>query len=272
MIGALLKTLRLLRTLVFWGLLICLAGLNVATLTSQAIFNGLSAAVEMLVPEASVRAKVVGESARFRREAEAARVDRDRARAERRRASAALDRSRARGAAAEKRLARAEEVIERQRAAARRLSRKIVPRMGGNLRRNVISMPLEALPYVGWRVIAGVTALEIGDACATIEDMAMLEADFGLASAGSVEGKSYCGVTKDQLLRSIWRGDSQESCEMLRESGAELEECAPNRPLPPPSATVNTARRTLPDPPPPPELSPPKQTRALEAPEPPAKP
>ena len=45
-------------------------------------------------------------------------------------------------------------------------------------KRNVSSMPGEALPYFGSAIIVGITALEINDLCATLKDMAALRLAF----------------------------------------------------------------------------------------------
>lgn len=72
------------------------------------------------------------------------------------------------------RLDAAETRVARRLDQADRLTARIARRSARNATRNIAAIPLESLSVAGALTIAGVTALEVRDACRTISDMAAL--------------------------------------------------------------------------------------------------
>jgi hypothetical protein len=71
-------------------------------------------------------------------------------------------------------------------------------------------MPGEALPWFGAVAIAGVTALEVSDLCATLEDMAELEREF--QPSGDEAASTVCSIevpTAEDLWATIKSSPSQ---------------------------------------------------------------
>ena len=73
-------------------------------------------------------------------------------------------------------------------------------------RRNVSSMPGEALPYLGSAIIVGITALEISDLCATLKDMAALKSAFNPDAIQSENELKVCSIkipSREEIVASI---------------------------------------------------------------------
>lgn len=73
-------------------------------------------------------------------------------------------------------------------------------------RREVTSMPGEALPYLGTAVIVGVTALEISDLCATLKDMEALKLAFNPDAVQSERELEVCSIeipSRETIVASI---------------------------------------------------------------------
>jgi len=73
-------------------------------------------------------------------------------------------------------------------------------------RREVTSMPAEAIPYLGTAVIVGVTALEIYDLCATLKDMSALKRAFNPDFMQSDEELEVCAIKvppKEEILAAV---------------------------------------------------------------------
>jgi len=84
------------------------------------------------------------------------------------------------------------------------LSEKIARRTNRNAARNIISMPAESLPWIGLTTVLGVTALEIYDACATMQDMKEINQILGTSAAVDVD--TTCGMevpTREDVIASI---------------------------------------------------------------------
>lgn len=61
-------------------------------------------------------------------------------------------------------------------------------------RREVASMPAEAIPYLGTAMIVGITALELYDLCATLKDMSALKRAFNPDFSQSDEELEVCSM------------------------------------------------------------------------------
>ena len=73
-------------------------------------------------------------------------------------------------------------------------------------KREVTSMPAEAIPYLGTAVIVGVTALEIYDLCATLKDMSALKRAFNPDFMQSDEELEVCAIKvppKEEILAAV---------------------------------------------------------------------
>lgn len=90
------------------------------------------------------------------------------------------------------RLAKSEAVLIKNKKLVSETSQKISRRTVRNATRNISATFAESIPYVGAGVVAGVTFLEIYDACKTMEDLASLNEQLGLED--TVDTKEVCGL------------------------------------------------------------------------------
>ncbi len=72
--------------------------------------------------------------------------------------------------------------------------RRVARRTGVSASRDVASMPAEAVPYIGAAVIVGVTALEIRDMCANLQDLAELKQLIDPSAAPSPDTQTVCAI------------------------------------------------------------------------------
>ena len=73
-------------------------------------------------------------------------------------------------------------------------------------KREVTSMPAEAIPYLGPAIIVGVTTLEIFDLCATLKDMSALKRAFTPDFLQSAEELEVCSIKvppKEEILATV---------------------------------------------------------------------
>jgi hypothetical protein len=73
-------------------------------------------------------------------------------------------------------------------------------------KREVASMPAEAIPYLGTAMIVGVTALELYDLCATLKDMSALKRAFNPDFSQSDEELEVCAMKvppKAQIIEAV---------------------------------------------------------------------
>jgi hypothetical protein len=100
--------------------------------------------------------------------------------------------------------------LDAERATARRLVRETSQRISRRIYldaiRNVGSSIAEAVPWIGISVIAGVTALELKDACDSMRDLYELEAAFDPDAASDADATIVCGIevpTADELWAAV---------------------------------------------------------------------
>jgi hypothetical protein len=89
-------------------------------------------------------------------------------------------------------------------------SKKIASRSRKGALRNISSMALEGIPSVGVVVIASVTAMEVYDACATMQDLENLRSDYGLSEVDEQNGRELCGFDVPFVFNL---GGSKDACE-----------------------------------------------------------
>jgi len=73
-------------------------------------------------------------------------------------------------------------------------------------KREVASMPGEAIPYLGTAIIVGVTALEISDLCATLKDMTALKKAFNSDLLETDEELEVCSIKvppKKEIIATV---------------------------------------------------------------------
>ena len=73
-------------------------------------------------------------------------------------------------------------------------------------KREMTSMPAEAIPYLGPAIIVGVTTLEIFDLCATLKDMSALKRAFTPDFLQSAEELEVCSIKvppKEEILTTV---------------------------------------------------------------------
>lgn len=101
------------------------------------------------------------------------------------------------------------------RAAKRAAVKRVVSRTVRGAVRNLASMPLEAVPVMGAATIAGVTLLELREACQTVEDMAALDPEAAEGAARKV-----CALeppTTEELVAGLaWPWGSAAAAEAKR--------------------------------------------------------
>lgn len=93
-------------------------------------------------------------------------------------------------------------------------------------KRNVASMPGEALPWVGTAVIAGVTALELYDLCATLKDMTELKRAFNPTLDSNENELAVCSIKvppKEVIIASV-KASPKVAWEKAKEVTPSLEE------------------------------------------------
>ena len=82
-------------------------------------------------------------------------------------------------------------------------------------------MPFESVPVAGIAVTVGTIYLEIQDACATMEEFDELTAKLDLDGADEEVDKSFCSLSRDDLVRlTTGRTDDFEACIAREQSGA----------------------------------------------------
>lgn len=72
--------------------------------------------------------------------------------------------------------------------------------------RNVVSMPAEAIPYIGAGVIVGVTTMELIDLCETMKDIEVLNLAFNPDDVLSEDRKTVCALevpTKGEVMDAV---------------------------------------------------------------------
>ena len=90
--------------------------------------------------------------------------------------------------------------------------------------RNIAAAPAELVPWAGVAVIFGVTALEIKDACATIEDMDEIRRSMDINDAA--EENTVCGKelpSKEDIVK-VAKNSPNEALDSLRELGVDIPE------------------------------------------------
>lgn len=112
--------------------------------------------------------------------------------------------SKARLAASHKQVAALNEKLATSKKQVARMSNRIVSRTAKEAMRNVVSLPAEAVPYIGIPVIVAVTGFEIYDACATMEDIK--EINHVLNTGADIDAETTCGIKvpdKDTVIKTI---------------------------------------------------------------------
>lgn len=157
---------------------------------------------------------------------------------------------------------KAEHALLSQRAklnAAADLTDKIAFRSANAVARSTISLPAEAVPVLGIVTVVAVTAWDVIDLCATMDDMAKIKSSLKPADSpgvvGNEESRRYCGRTA-QDLKSLLLGSSKQpaekSCAELRKRFP-TEDLAACEDLPPPTLPELEAKKealplpTIPD-------------------------
>lgn len=123
--------------------------------------------------------------------------------------------------------------------------------------REVASMPLESVPWIGIATIVAVTALELKDMCDTSTDMQAIREIFDLSEPGIDGSNSICGTkvpTVSELKERVLNGkDGQirEHCRQIAELGLPRPNECPEVPSLPPMPADAPAPDHTPKPPPP---------------------
>lgn len=119
-------------------------------------------------------------------------------------------------------------------------TRQVVTRSGNMLAREVSSMPLEAVPWLGIATIVGTTAWEANDLCATARDMQAIRTSLGISDPLATGTNEICGVeipSVEELWARIISGKDAEigvRCRTIRELGRQVPEECPDKPNLPP--------------------------------------
>jgi hypothetical protein len=92
------------------------------------------------------------------------------------------------------------------RGAADNILRRVARRTGVSASREVASMPAEAIPYLGAAIIVGVTALEIRDMCANLQDLAELQQLIDPSAAPAPDAQTVCALevpSKQEVVAAL---------------------------------------------------------------------
>ena len=103
--------------------------------------------------------------------------------------------------------------LKNGRAVATRVQGNVVKRAKKSAKRNVLSMPAEAIPIIGLGTIVAVTALELDDMCAIMEYVDELTSALELESSEPTEVQQYC---------SSWRAELQQTAKSLESAEASM--------------------------------------------------
>ena len=98
------------------------------------------------------------------------------------------------------------------RGAADNILRRVARRTGVSASREVASMPAEAIPYLGAAIIVGVTALEIRDMCANLQDLAELQQLIDPSAAPAPDAQTVCAIevpTKREVVEALSNAPEQ---------------------------------------------------------------
>ena len=176
--------------------------LNLATLTVPAVFNGLSSIMEsvgslLISSPTAVRAKHSRQLNSLRGEAASLKTKNRQLRNQQ--------------LALEKKIKRANQVTFKGsqttlRQATKHTTTQITQRTAKAAARNVASMAAEAIPFVGIAAIVTATAMELKDACDTMEDLHELEFAIDPDSADTSRRAKVCGKrvpSEDEIIDSI---------------------------------------------------------------------
>lgn len=90
-------------------------------------------------------------------------------------------------------------VQARQGAQRERVARRIAQRTARGAARSVAGLGPQALPWIGAASVAGFTAWEIADACATLDDLAELMPGATRDADASQEAARLCGLNAAEL-------------------------------------------------------------------------
>jgi hypothetical protein len=99
----------------------------------------------------------------------------------------------------------------------------------------VSSVAGEAIPFIGTAIIVGVTALDIRDACATMEDVNALNSAFGHEME---DQNKVCGMhvpSREQVLAQIkanWKTAYQSAVDAVTSAGDAIVPATPTQPAP----------------------------------------
>lgn len=90
-----------------------------------------------------------------------------------------------------------------------RTSKRIAKRVA----RNIAAMPFESVPVAGIAITVGTIYLEIQDACQSLKEFDEMKSSLKLDYGDTETDKSYCALTKDDLMRLITnRTNDFETC------------------------------------------------------------
>jgi hypothetical protein len=97
-------------------------------------------------------------------------------------------------------------VIEKQKNAVTKASKRISRRVVVGATRNIATMFGEAVPFIGIAVIVGTTTWELQEACETLKDVNELESAFGSTENAGEDIRTVCGQTvpsKEEVWESV---------------------------------------------------------------------
>lgn len=90
---------------------------------------------------------------------------------------------------------------------------RVTKRIAKRVSRNIAAMPFESVPIAGVAITVGTIYLEIQDACTTMREFEGMISKLELEGEGLEADKSFCSLSKDDLLRFMSnRTDDYEEC------------------------------------------------------------
>ncbi len=105
-------------------------------------------------------------------------------------------------------------------------SNTVISKSLGMVSRNALSLPAQAIPFIGIAVIVGVTSLDIKASCDIVAELESLKKKLGLQIEDKTNEKEFCGITTKELGQSIKQAPAK-SWEIAKQYVPDLPDFSP---------------------------------------------
>ncbi len=84
-------------------------------------------------------------------------------------------------------------------------SNTVISKSLGMVSRNALSLPAQAIPFVGIAVIVGVTYLDVKASCEIVEELESLKKKLDMHVEAKTDERQYCGLSGKELWKKVWK-------------------------------------------------------------------